>query len=218
LTNSAVLHRKIGLVLPELVDAGRRLIESPQLPELYPQFLITSHGIIRASVPLMRTARDRAAECASADAVCAALAPYLDEHIEEELHHDEWLLDDLETLGHDRDAVLARPPTATVASLVGAQYYWVLHYHPAAVLGYIALLEGYPPSPEMLNEMQDRSGYPAEAFRTLRLHAELDPGHGAELDRTLDALALSEPQATVLGLSAMASAHGFARAIADVVD
>jgi hypothetical protein len=218
LTNSEVLHRKIGLVLPELVDASRRLIESPQLPELYPEFLITSHGIIRASVPLMRTARDRAAERASADAVCAALAPYLDEHIEEELHHDDWLLDDLETLGHDRDGVVARPPTATVAELVGAQYYWVLHFHPVAVLGYVALLEGYPPSPAMLDEMQDRSGYPADAFRTLRLHAELDPGHGAELDRMLDTLALTEPQATVIGLSAMASAHGFARAIADVVD
>jgi hypothetical protein len=94
----------------------------------------------------------------------------------------------------------------------------MLHYHPVAVLGYIALLEGYPPSPEMLDEMATRSGYPPEAFRTLRLHAELDPGHGAELDRMLDGLALTPPQTAVIGLSAMASAHGFARAIADVVD
>ncbi len=137
-----MLHRKIGLVLPELVGAGRRLIESPQLPELYPEFLITSHGIIRASVPLMQRARDEAAQRAADDPVCAALAPYFDEHIEEERHHDDWLLDDLETLGRGRDDVLARPPTATIAGLVGAQYYWVIHYHPVAVLGYIALLEG----------------------------------------------------------------------------
>jgi Iron-containing redox enzyme len=218
LSNSAVLHRKIGLVLPELVGAGRRLIESPQLPELYPDFLITSHGIIRASVPLMQRARDEAAQRAGDDPVCAALAPYLDEHIEEERHHDDWLLDDLETLGRRRDDVLARPPTATIAGLVGAQYYWVLHYHPVAVLGYIALLEGYPPSPAMLEELSAGSGYPPEAFRTLRLHAELDPGHGAELDRMLDGLALTPPQTTVIGLSAIASAHGFARAIADIVD
>jgi hypothetical protein len=213
-----MLHRKIGLALPELVSAGRRLIESPQLPELYPEFLITSHGIIRASVPLMRTARDQAALRIAADPVCAALAPYLDEHIEEELHHDDWLLDDLDALGYARDDVLARPPTATIAALVGAQYYWVLHFHPAAVLGYIALLEGYPPSPEMLDEMAARSGYPSEAFRTLRLHAELDPGHGAELDRMLDGLTLDPSQTAVIGLSAIASANRFAQAIADIVD
>ncbi len=34
----------------------------------------------------------------------------------------------------------------------------------------------------------------------------------------LDGLALTPPQTTVIGLSAIASAHGFARAIADIVD
>ena len=94
----------------------------------------------------------------------------------------------------------------------------MLHYHPVAVLGYIALLEGYPPSPGMLEELSAGSGYPPEAFRTLRLHAELDPGHGAELDRMLDGLALTPPQTTVIGLSAIASAHGFARTISEIVD
>jgi len=65
----------------------------------------------------------------------------------------------------------------------------------------------------MLEELSAGSGYPPEAFRTLRLHAELDPGHGAELDRMLDGLALTPPQTTVIGLSAIASAHGFARTI-----
>ena len=213
-----MLHRKIGLVLPELVGAGRRLIESPQLPELYPgvpDHVPRDHPGQRASDA---AGPRQAAQRAGDDPVCAALAPYLDEHIEEERHHDDWLLDDLETLGRGRDDVLARPPTATIAGLVGAQYYWMIHYHPVAVLGYIALLEGYPPSPEMLQELAAGSGYPPEAFRTLRLHAELDPGHGAELDRMLDGLALTPPQTTVIGLSAIASAHGFARAIADIVD
>ena len=35
---------------------------------------------------------------------------------------------------------------ATAAALVGAQYYWIRHVHPVALLGYVMLLEGYPPS------------------------------------------------------------------------
>ena len=106
----------------------------------------------------------------------------------------------------------------TVAGLVGAQYYWIFHYHPVALLGYIALLEGYPPTGELVDELTARTGYGAEAFRTLRLHAELDPGHRDELDETLDALPLTPEQSTVLGLSAMYSVHMLARAIDDVID
>jgi hypothetical protein len=32
-------------------------------------------------------------------------------------------------------------PSANVAALVGAQYYWILHHHPVALLGYMATLE-----------------------------------------------------------------------------
>ena len=38
-------------------------------------------------------------------------------------------------------------PPPSVAGLVGSQYYWILHHHPVAFLGYVALMEGYPPTP-----------------------------------------------------------------------
>ena len=127
-----------------------------------------------------------------------------------------WLLGDLEIVGVDRSAVLIRPPSPTVASVVGAQYYWALHYHPVALLGWIGLLEGYPPAPEMIDRLKARTGYGPEAFRTLVVHAELDPGHGDELFETLDRLPLTEEQSTVIGLNAMSSVHLLARAIDEV--
>lgn len=217
-TQSVRLRRKIGLVLPVLASAGRRLVAHPQVRALYPEYLVTQHWIVRASVPLMEAAHRRAVELSGRDAVAAGLAAYLEEHIPEELDHDEWLLDDLETVGVAREDVLARPPSSTVAAVVGAQYYYLLHYHPVALLGYISLLEGYPPSPEMVDELAARTGYPDDAFRTLRLHAELDPGHREELDATLDALPLTREHAEVLGLSALFSVDGLARAIDEVVD
>jgi hypothetical protein len=211
------LRRKIALLLPRLVAAGDRLLAHPRVRELYPEYLFTSHCIIRSSVPLMEAARARAAALAPDDPISAALVTYFEEHIPEELDHDEWLLGDLELLGRERDAVLARPPSPTVASLVGAQYYWIFHHHPVGLLGYIALFEGYPPSVEMIDRLVENTGYDRAAFRTMLAHAELDPGHRDELDRLLDSLTLTDEQSAVVGLSAMWSTHLFTRALDEVV-
>jgi hypothetical protein len=211
------LRQKLDMILAPLVDASRDLVQHPRIREVYPEALFMSHCVIRASVPLMETARDRAVSLSAEDPVAAPLAAYLEEHIPEELHHDEWLLEDLETIGVARGDVLTRVPSPTVAELVGAQYYWIFHYHPVAILGYISLLEGYPPSPQMIEEMRERTGYPDEAFRTLRLHGELDPGHAQELDETLDRLRLTRQQSTVVGLSAMASVQLYTQALDEVL-
>ena len=214
---SKQLRRKIRLLLPRLVAASDRLRTHERARELYPEYLFTSHCIIRASVPLMEAGRDRAAALAPSDGVAAALAPYLEEHIPEELDHDDWLLNDLEVLGRAREEVVARPPSPTVAAVVGAQYYWILHYQPVAILGYIAVLEGYPPSAELIDDLIARTGYERDAFRTLIAHAELDPGHRDELDTVIDELPLSAEQRTVVGLSAMSTVDFLARALDEIV-
>jgi pyrroloquinoline quinone (PQQ) biosynthesis protein C len=216
-TESRRLRNKLELVLPVLLATGRRLIASPALDRLYPEYLELTHGMVRASVPLMETALSRARALPD-DPVAERLADYLEHHIPEERGHDEWLLEDLEFLGIPRVRVLGRVPSPTIAALVGAQYYWMLHTHPVALLGYIALLEGYPPRPEDLDLMQVTSGYPAEAFRTLRLHADLDPHHGEELDELLDALPVDESQRTLMGLSAITSVQLCAQALQEVLD
>jgi Iron-containing redox enzyme len=205
-------------MLPILFGAGQRLVAHPRIAELYPEYLITMHWLVRASVPLMEVTRDRALSMAGNDPVCAAVARYLTEHIPEELDHDEWLLEDLQVLGRDRASVLTRPPSPTVAGAVGAQYYWVQHYHPVALLGYLLLLEGYPPLPAEIEALIARTRHSPSAFRTLLAHAELDPHHGDVLDETLDALTLTREQSTMLGLSAMHSAQALASALVEIVD
>jgi len=145
-SNSMALRVKIELLLPELMATGAAITSGPDVRTHYPEYLFTIHCMIRASVPLMQAALVRALALGSGDPVAAALADYLTHHIPEEKHHDDWLLDDLEELGFDRAATLQRIPSAAVAAVVGSQYYWVHHYHPVALLGYIAVLEGYPPS------------------------------------------------------------------------
>jgi hypothetical protein len=214
--NAERLRGAIELLLGGLVKESERLLDHPRVRDLYPEYLFMGHCVIRASVPLMETARERALSMAPSDPVAAELAGYLGEHIDEERHHDEWLLDDLVAIGVERAGVVARPPSATVASAVGAQYYWILHYHPVALLGWIGLLEGYPPWPETIDRLMARTGYGPEAFRTLIAHAELDPHHGDELFEALDRMSLTAEQSAAIGLNGMSSVHLLAIALDEV--
>jgi hypothetical protein len=203
---------------PPYADACRRLIGHPRIAEVFPEYLVGIHCIIRTTVPLMDAAIERAEALSSHDEVAAIVRTYLEKHVEEERHHDDWLLDDLEVLGLDRRAVLRRVPTAAVAALAGSQYYWVLHYHPVALLGYLAFMEGSPPTPELIDDLRARTGHPHAAFRTLVKHGELDPGHSEEIDRVIDSLPLAREHETVLGLSAMSSAAYLTRALEEVLE
>jgi len=193
-------------------------VNHPRIREAYPEYLITVHCVIRASVPLMESALTQARATASSDPVADGLADYLQQHIEEESGHDEWVLEDLEVLGVERTNVLSRVPSPAVAGMIGSQYYWALHYHPVAVLGYMTVTEGYPTPPKLIERLIGSTGLPRRAFRTLMEHAELDPHHGDELDQVIDTLPLSRELEEVVGLSAMSSVDLMARCIDEVCE
>ena len=186
--------------------ACTELVDHPRLRELWPEYLVQQHEIIRATVPLTRAAAQQARALPDDDPLAAPLVAYLDEHVDEELDHDEELLDDLELLGVDRATVLGRMPSPAVATLVGSQYYWLHHFHPVTFLGYVGFMEGSPPTPELVETLIERTGYPREAFHTFTEHAELDPGHRDHLDRILDSLPLTAEQEAVLAISATSTA------------
>ena len=216
--SSPVLRRKIALALPPLVAAQRRLDQYPNPAAAWIAFLGVLYGSLRASVPLLETARDRARELSAADPLAAGLVDYLRRHAEEERGHDEWLLQDLQSVGVASAELLGRPPSGAVAALVGAQYYWVLHYHPVSILGYLMVIEGNPPNRRGLQDFQSRSGLPPSAFRTMLEHADLDIGHAAELDDLLDRLPLSPSHNEALGLSAISTVAGLTRLLKDLGD
>ncbi len=63
-----------------------------------------------------------------------------------------------------------------------------------------------------------RTGYHADAFRTMSKHAELDPGHAQELDETLDRLPVTREQSAVMGLSAIHTVHTLIRMVDEIID
>jgi hypothetical protein len=163
------------------------------------------HGVIRASVPLMQAAAARCAHVFAVDPVAAPLHEYLRRHIAEEQDHDEWLLEDLAALGGDPATVRAEPPPPMVARLVGPQYYWIEHYHPVALLGYMAVLESNAPHARLADHIKAEGRVPEAAVRTVRAHADLDPGHADAIFELLDALPLTGAQASAVTASALST-------------
>ena len=104
----------IALAIGGLSRQYEQFRDHPDLQRVYPEYLVRSHMIVRASVPLLEAARDRARDLGGA--VGEGLASYLEMHIAEERDHDEWALDDLEVLGLRREDVLARMPPPSVAA------------------------------------------------------------------------------------------------------
>lgn len=217
MSHSAALRMKIRLTGRRLNQAARAFWQHPDLRDLYVEFMFLLHCSMRTSVPLMEAALDKSKLSAEADELAAGLVRYFTKHIPEERHHDDWLLEDFEGLGVPREEVLARIPSPTIADLTGAQYYWIHHYHPVALLGYIAVIEGSPPTLENIERIREKTGLPAAAFRTYIKHAHLDPHHRDDLDRALDALPLTAHQAGIVGVSAIRTVHTLALAFEELV-
>jgi hypothetical protein len=202
-SHSQRLQAKIALLRPKVEAATRRLWAAPDPAARYRDYLCAMHAVARAAVPLMEAALARARALAPRDPVAAGLVPWLRRHIPAERGHDEWLRQDLAAAGADPDEPLRRLLPPAVAELVGAQYCWVLHDHPVALLGHAAVLEGNPPPRQLGAWLAGRTGLPRAAFRTIERHAVLDRRHGAEVAAALDALPLSPRDSALVGLSAL---------------
>lgn len=197
-----LLAGKIRVAAPLLHAVTERFWRHAQLRHLFPRFLLTIYGSVRATVPLMTAAITELERHWAGDPLTAPLIVYLEHHAREEQDHDAWLLDDLTVLGVPAQTARAQLAVPSIANAVGAQYYWMRHAHPVALLGFFAVLEGHPPTLAHLDEVQQRTGLPAEGFRMLRHHARLDAAHAADLFRLLDRLPLQPWHARLLSVSA----------------
>lgn len=211
--NSSLVRGRIGLCLPALYATFENLWQTEPQRELTISFLVLLHQIMRASVPLMQAAAERCDRLQETDRLIPSLGRYYRHHISEEINHDVWALEDLETAGCDPERVLSITPSFEVARLVGSQYYWIQHHHPLMLLGYIAVLEAFPPADSKIDEIRDRSGLPESAFRTLRIHGDLDPTHSAEIDQTFDTLPLDQEHLQMVGLSVLHSCEALAASV-----
>ena len=148
----------------------------------YVAFLTEAYHHVRHTVPLLRATRD------ALPARLSWLYPALDEYIEDEAGHDEWILDDLRACGADAQAVRHGWPSHATEVMVAYAYDTVARVHPLGFFGMVHVLEGTSVSLALraADAIQAPLALPDAAFTYLRSHGTLDQAHTASFALLMD--------------------------------
>ena len=159
----------------------------------YRAFLTEAYHHVRHTVPLLKACRARL------PSRLAWMEPALDEYIEEEAGHDEWILADIAACGGDAEAVRRGSPSPATELMVSYAYDTIERGNPIGFLGMVHVLEGTSVALALLaaDRIQDHLGLPANAFSYLRSHGTLDQEHTKHLARLLDTLDDASDRAAV---------------------
>jgi hypothetical protein len=140
--------------------------------------LVFLHDAIVASERLLIEAM-RSTERQPRSSFHSRLRKYYRSHLDEERDHVQWMRDDLKSVG-----VVPELPDKLAVAMAGSQYYLLKHAHPAALLGYMAVLEGDPTPVEVIESLEQAHGEPL--LRCARYHAVKDLEHAKELFAVID--------------------------------
>jgi hypothetical protein len=165
----------------------------------YLAFLHQAYHHVRHTVPLLAGCRDRL------PTRLGWLAPALDEYIEEERGHDEWILSDIAACGFDPEPVRDGAPGFAAEVMVAYAYDTVARGNPVGFFGMVHVLEGTSVALALTvaDRIQDGLRLPDEAFSYLRSHGVLDRSHTAQFARLMDGLEDAGDQAAVIHATTM---------------
>jgi thiaminase len=141
--------------------------------EQYRIFLGQAYHHVRHTVPLLMTCGSRLPER------YGWLLKAVGEYIEEEMGHEEWILDDIATCGADREAARNAEPFPATELMVAYAYDVIQRRHPVGFFGMVLVLEGTSVAiaSQAAAVIQDRLELPKQAFRYLNSHGSLDQDH-----------------------------------------
>ncbi|MEF7612630.1 iron-containing redox enzyme family protein [Aquincola sp. MAHUQ-54] len=187
---------RAGMLAAPIIQGCLRGVVS--LPS-YVAFLTQAYHHVRHTVPLLRAFKARL------PAGREWLAGPLQEYIDEEQGHDEWILDDLRACGADADAVRhGRPGTATEL-MVAYAYDLIARRNPLGFFGMVHVLEGTSVALALqaADQIQYHLGLPDSAFSYLRSHGTLDQAHVAHFQLLMDRIDDTGDQADIVHAARM---------------
>ena len=186
----------------ETAEARNYLLSSPivadclrgevSLPS-YLAFLGQAFHHVRHTTPLLMSLGGRLPER------LAWMRRAVAEYIEEEIGHEEWILNDISAAGGDAEAVRASRPGLPAEVMVAYAYDLVARGNPAAFFGMVFVLEGTSVALALqaADRIQQTLGLPDTAFSYLRSHGTLDQEHTKHLASLLEKMT-PEDQADVV--------------------
>lgn len=169
LNNATQIEREYLLQAPLI----QRALNGSITRQEYIEFLTQAYHHVKHTVPLLMSVGGRIP--ADKEWLREAVAEY----IEEELGHQEWILNDIEACGGDKEAVRNGRPAMATELMVSYAYDTVMRNNPVGFFGMVFVLEGTSINLacRAADSIQAALGLPNRAFTYLRSHGSLDIEH-----------------------------------------
>ncbi|WP_305072300.1 TenA family transcriptional regulator [Propionivibrio sp.] len=121
------------------------------------------------------------------------------EYIEEEIGHEEWILNDIAAAGGDAGAVRNSRPDLPAEVMVAYAYDLVNRGNPAGFFGMVFVLEGTSVAMALnaADRIQQALALPDAAFSYLRSHGTLDQEHTRHLADLLEKMTPDDQQEVI---------------------
>lgn len=190
-------------LLEQTTDAQMSLLEVPiiqgclrgevSLPS-YLAFLQQAYHHVCHTVPLLQACK------AALPPRHAWLDDAMDEYVEEERGHEQWILDDIRACGADADAARSAGPGLATEVMVAYAYDTIARRNPLGFFGMVHVLEGTSVALALqaADRIQQPLGLPDAAFSYLRSHGTLDQQHTAHFATLMDRMTDPQDQAAIV--------------------
>ena len=175
--------------------------------EEYVDFLSQAYHHVKHTVPLLMAVGARLPE--EKEWLREAVAEY----IEEELGHQEWILNDIAACGFDKERVRASRPSVATELMVAYAYDTIQRVNPVGFFGMVLVLEGtsVTTADRAASAIKKALDLPDRAFTYLRSHGALDQDHIQFFENLMNKITDVQDQEQIIH-----SARVFYRLYADI--
>jgi pyrroloquinoline quinone (PQQ) biosynthesis protein C len=160
----------------------------------YVAFLTEAYHHVKHTTPLLMAVGSRIPH--DKEWIRDAIAEY----IEEELGHQEWILNDIEACGFDKEEVRHGMPSTATELMVAYAYDMVQRVNPLGFFGMVHVLEGSSISTadRAADSIQKALSLPDSAFTYLRSHGALDQEHVKFFEQLMNRIDEPADQACII--------------------
>jgi pyrroloquinoline quinone (PQQ) biosynthesis protein C len=190
LLNQTRTEREALIAVPIIQSALAARIDRDD----YVAFLTQAYHHVRHTVPLLMACGARL------PARLEWLRTAVGEYIEEEMGHQEWILDDIAACGVDREQAEQSMPSVATELMVSYAYDTIARGNPVGFFGMVLVLEGTSVAlaTRAAESIETSLGLPRNAFSYLRSHGDLDIEHVGFFEGLMDKLEDPDDQRAVV--------------------
>jgi len=160
----------------------------------YAAFLHQAYHHVKHTTPLLMAVGSRLNE--DKEWLREAVAEY----IEEELGHQEWILNDIQACGFNKELARKAEPNFETELMVSYAYDSINRVSPLCFFGLVHVLEGTSVAiaDNAASKVQNELGLPNNAFSYLRSHGAIDIEHIKFFERLMNKITCGKEQALII--------------------